>query len=67
MLAHAKYGDLNHSNNPTFIKRTDFRSVSTGSYQYVENSKEIKNVVSTAFRDEEPRFEKTVYISKIAI
>jgi hypothetical protein len=67
MLAHAKYNDLNHSTNPTFIKKTDKLSVSTGSYQYIEQAKEIKNIVSSSFIDKSPVFEKTTYLSKIGI
>jgi hypothetical protein len=67
MLAHAKYGELNHSTNPTFVSSSDSLSVSTGSYQYIEQAKEIRNIVSSSFKDEAPKFEKTTYLSKIAI
>jgi hypothetical protein len=67
MLAHAKYGELNHSTNPTFVSSSDSLSVSTGSYQYVEQAKEIRNIVSSSFTDEAPKFEKTTYLSKVAI
>ncbi len=45
MFAHAKYGELNHSTNPTFVSSSDFRSTSTGSYQYIEQAKTIRNIV----------------------
>ena len=67
MLAHAKYGELNHSTNPTFVSSSDSLSVSTGSYQYIEQAKEIRNIVSSSFTDEAPKFEKTTYLSKIGI
>jgi hypothetical protein len=67
MLAHAKYGELNHSTNPTFVSSSDSLSVSTGSYQYIEQTKEIRNIVSSSFKDEAPRFEKTTYLSKVGI
>ena len=67
MLAHAKYGELNHSNNPTFVSSSNSFSVSTGSIQYIEQAKQIKNTVSSSFTDEIPKFEKTTYISKVAI
>ena len=67
MLAHAKYGELNHSTNPTFLSSSETFSVSTGSFQYIEQPKKIKNVVYSAFTDKAPKFEKTVYISKIGI
>ena len=67
MLAHAKYQDLNHSNNPTFISSSDTLSVSTGSTRYVEQEKVIKNVVSSSFTDKPPVFEATTYLSTIGI
>ncbi len=67
MLTHAPYGELNHSNNPTFVTSSDINQVNTGSYQYSEAPKEIKNVVSTQFTDEAPQFEKVTYISKVGI
>jgi hypothetical protein len=67
MLAHAKYGDLNHSNNPTFYSGSENFQISTGSYTYIETPPKIKNVVYSQFADETPKFKKTVYISKIGI
>jgi len=67
MLAHAKYGELNHSNNPTFISYSDTRGVSTGSIQYLEIPREIKNIKYSQFSDESPSFEKVTYLSKIGI
>ena len=67
MFAHAKYGELNHSNNPTFVSSSDQYNVSTGSLQYIEQPKEIKNIVHSEFTDQAPQFKKTTYISKIAI
>jgi len=72
MLAHANYGQLNHSTNPTFISkpsvsRNTLYSTATGSLKYLERSGKIKNVVESTFTDVEPRFDKTVYISKIGI
>ncbi len=67
MFAHAPYGELNHSNNPTYFDSTDTQGISSGSLQYIEQPKKIKNVVYSQFLDEEPTFEKTTYISKIAI
>ena len=67
MLAHAKYQDLNHSNNPTFISSSDTLSVSTGSTRYVEQEKVIKKIVSSSFTDKPPAFEATTYLSTIGI
>jgi len=65
MLAHAPYGELNHSNNPTFVTSSDINQIATGSYQYNEQPKEIKNIVYSQFTDEKPEFKKVTYISKI--
>lgn len=68
MLAHAQQGELNHSNNPTYVEYGQEQRLTTGSYAYIENSDiVIKNMVSSSFVDEEPDFKKTTYISKIAI
>lgn len=67
MFAHAPYGELNHSNNPTFYDSSEAQVAETGSVQFLESPKKIKNVVYSQFLDEEPRFTKTTYISKIAI
>ena len=67
MLAHAKYGDLNHSNNPTFADSTDINPISKGPYTYTEQPKKIKNIVSSSFVDVIPTFEKTTYLSTIAL
>jgi len=67
-MAHAPRGELNHSNNPTFVvsSSTNFQ-ISTGSVNIKEYPKEIKNVVYSQFADEVPDFEKVVYISKIGL
>lgn len=67
MLAHAKYGDLNHSNNPTFYSGSESFQISTGSYAYIETPPAIKNITYSQFEDEIPKFKKTVYISKVGI
>ena len=67
MLAHAKYGQLNYSNNPTFITSSNDFQIVTGSSLYVETPPKIKNVVYSQFEDQIPKFKKTVYISKVAI
>jgi hypothetical protein len=69
MLAHAKQGEFNHSNNPTYITKDQTKnSVSTGSLYYKEyDGAQIKNMVSASYIEEEPEFKKTTYITKIAI
>ena len=67
MLAHAQYGELNHSNNPTFVSSSDKNQTITGSYEYSEQPRKIKNIVHSQFADETPDFKKVTYISKIGI
>ena len=68
ILAKAPYGELNHSNNPTYLKYTGTNpSYSTSSYQFIETNREIKNIVPAAQTDIEPPFQKETYISKICI
>ena len=69
MMAHARYGELNHSNNPTYVK-TDDPNVSfykADSYNYVEKDPPIKNIVDTNLTDYTPPFDKETYITKVAI
>ena len=72
MFAHAKRGELNHSNNPTYIlsgSGNNYMTVTTGSgnqYKELDNI-QIKNVVSASYQNVTGSFEKTTYISKIGI
>jgi hypothetical protein len=68
MFASARKGQLNQSNNPTFLKYSENNYASTGSKAYFENDKmQIKNVVSSSFPDPTGSFEKTTYISKVGV
>ena len=68
MLATAPKGELNHSNNPTYLKYSSTSSASSGSAGYIENDQiQIKNVVSSAYNDPTGSFEKTTYISSIGV
>jgi hypothetical protein len=67
MFAHAPYGELNHSNNPTYFDSSDTQGITAGELQYIEQPKKIKNIVHSDFLDVEPDFQKTTYISKVAI
>ena len=72
MLAHANYGQINHSTNPTFVSqssvsRGELFLTSTGSKKYFQEDTHIENIVPAIYTDVKPRFEKTVYISKIGI
>tara|TARA_R110000824_G_scaffold12307_1_gene54036 strand:- start:24 stop:1199 length:1176 start_codon:yes stop_codon:yes gene_type:complete len=69
MLAHAPKGELNHSNNPTYVKYNANRSFfSTGSYGYMEpSSVDITNIASSSFAGHTASFKKITYISQIGI
>ncbi len=72
MLAHAKKGELNYSNNPTFIKyedRTvDLTSESEAANRYIENSsRSLANVVKSYYPNTSGSFEKITYITKVGI
>lgn len=71
MYAHAPRGELNHSNNPTFLQNGQELYTSsleqTGS-RYIENDRAIiKNTVYSPYDNHEAPFEKHTYISKVAI
>jgi len=70
MFCHAKKGDLNHSNNPTFKKYSDayvFSDITSSQYSFTEREYGIKNVVSSSYVGTEENFQKTTYLSKIAV
>ena len=68
MFAHAPKGELNHSNNPTYVQHGQSRYTLTGSQAYRENKNlSIKNIVSGNFNDHTASFQKETYISKIGI
>jgi len=69
MLCKAPEGELNHSNNPTYLKNStkSWEANSSGSVSYVERTRHIKNIVSASYNDIEPPMQKETYISKIAL
>jgi len=76
MLAHAPEGELNHSNNPTFIKfGQQDASTELGNCAFEQENKkfdqnkekEIANVVKSFYPNTSGSFEKVTYISKIGI
>jgi hypothetical protein len=70
MFAHANQGELNHSNNPSYLKfgQEEKRTPITGSKAYKENTKvEIKNIVQSPYNDPTASFSKQTYISKVGI
>lgn len=65
--AEANKGELNHSNNITYIQSGSY-SVSTGSNIFRENNQmAIKNVVKSPFTSGSATFEKETYITKIGL
>ncbi len=68
MFAHADKGEMNHSNNPTYVKFGQNTSPATGTIAYNEPTNlQIKNIVSSSYVDPPAEFQKTTYISKIGI
>ncbi len=72
MYAHAPKGELNHSNNPTFIQSGSnivlTSSSNVGGTLYAENDTAvIKNTVYSPYDNNEEAFKKNTYISKVAI
>ena len=68
MYCHARRGEVNLSNNPTFFEYGQDKVSITSSNIYQENSKlRIKNTVSSSFNGHAADFKKQVYISRIAI
>ena len=69
LLSHANRGELNYSNNPTFISSSSAaQALTTGSLFYKEHPERvIKNIVSSSFTQTTGSFEKITYITKIGI
>jgi len=68
LFAHAPAGELNHSNNPTYIQFSQSLDPITASNFYMEPSKLlIKNTISGAFSDLTESFQKQTFISRIKI
>ena len=70
MLAHAKSGEFNHSNNPTFIDINDSQknNVSSSASSYIEPKDiRIKNITHYPYENYSGSLEKQTYISKIGI
>tara|TARA_B100002019_G_C21251861_1_gene591575 strand:- start:294 stop:1460 length:1167 start_codon:yes stop_codon:yes gene_type:complete len=66
MFAHAKENQLNFSNNPTFLK--DSVSAYSSSQIYYEDAEmEIKNIVTSSFKNHSASFQPVTYISKVGI
>tara|TARA_R110000824_G_scaffold188779_6_gene370158 strand:- start:1216 stop:2697 length:1482 start_codon:yes stop_codon:yes gene_type:complete len=69
MLAHAKRGFLNWSNNPTYIKFREPTGSVTGSTSYREHEfADIKNTISSSYEcGHTASFKKQTFINKVGI
>ena len=70
MMAHAKYGELNYSNNPTYKDQShpNYAIAATGSKSsYVESKVPPKNITHTELTDVTPELKKETYITKVAL
>tara|TARA_R100000030_G_scaffold47826_2_gene36111 strand:+ start:552 stop:2006 length:1455 start_codon:yes stop_codon:yes gene_type:complete len=69
MMAHARYENLNWSNNPTFVDQanTYLGVFSSGSNHYKEEEVFVANVTDTELIEYTPKQKKETYISKVAI
>ena len=68
MLAHANKGELNYSNNLTYISSSQTTlSASSGDHLYLEKEKVIKNIHSASYADPSGSLRKTTYITKVGI
>lgn len=70
MMAHAEKGELNHSNNPTYIKYAELSKhgfVSSSTSFFESDQKEIKNITKYAYENYTGSLEKQTYITKIGI
>jgi hypothetical protein len=70
MMAYAKYGELNYSNNPTYRDQShpNYATAATGSLRsYVESKVPPKNITHTELTDVTPELKRETYISKVAL
>ena len=66
LMCHADKGELNFSNNPTFLTSSTSLAVSS-SYTYYESNVEIKNIASSSYHEHDEDFRKTTYLTKVGI
>ena len=68
MFSHARKGEANYSNNPTYLLYGQDQLKVTSSQIYEENSEKlIANVVSSSFSEHSASFKRQVYISRVAL
>jgi hypothetical protein len=68
MLTHAPKGELNHSNNPTFIQFGQNEVPEVSNDEFIEKSElTINNTVKTPYNNPNGHFQKQTWISKVGI
>jgi hypothetical protein len=69
MMCHANYGELNWSNNPTFLSSSERNDDFTlSNKRFIQQDVDIQNVTHTVLTDnDKPEFKRETYISKVAI
>jgi len=68
MFAHAKRGEANYSNNPTYLTYGEDQLLFTSSQVYEENpERTVANTVSSSYTGYDADFKRQVYISRVAI
>ena len=68
MYARAPKGQVNYSNNPTFLQYDQRQLSFTSSHIFEENPERlIKNTVSSSYTNHTENFKRQVYISKVAV
>ena len=70
MFCHADKGELNYSNNPTYLNIEDSGSIvgfNTSDYTYSDHQVGIKNIASSSFYKGEDDFRKVTYPSKVGV
>jgi hypothetical protein len=68
LYARAHRGEVNYSNNPSFVKYNQRLLEFTSSHVYEENNERLlKNIVTSSFADHTADFRRQVYVSKIGV
>ena len=68
MFTHARKGEANYSNNPTYLLYGQEQLQFTSSQVYEENPERIiANVASSSFTNHSASFRRQVYISRVAL
>ena len=68
LFTHAKRGEANYSNNPTYLQYGQDKLQFTSSHVYEENSEQlVANTVSSSYSSYNADFKRSVYISRIAV